>query len=398
MKRYGVNHQFSTSYHPQTSGQVEDTDGALKRILEKTIKDNPSIWSRKLDDALWAFRTTYKTPTGTTPYKLVYGKNCHLPFEIEQRAYWALKKCNPDLIDAGEKRMFQLHELEKFRHQAYENSRLYKARTKVWQDMKLKMRKEFKHGNKANMQHLKTLKNSRPLPNFEKYAIDTPYMILWLKIKKITFSANTPYPKTPISRIGQYSVSKKSDMAYWSIRHGKDILVGRLWTSLAGLKLMFINAAVFVNEPKLEDIPVVRELPGVFSEDLLRLPPSREVEFCIDLIPGAMHVPKSPYHLAPTEMQELSNQLKELQEKVQKEQEVHRKLILMDVAMKTRNCSSEKCLEINKELEALKTPTDIYSFLGLAGYYRRFIANFLKIEKPLTPLTQKNKKLKWGDE
>ncbi|GJR74624.1 reverse transcriptase domain-containing protein [Tanacetum coccineum] len=106
MKRYGVNHRFSTSYHPQTSGQVENTNRALKRILEKTVKDNPAIWSRKLDDALWAFRTAYKTPTGTTPYKLIYGKNCHLPFEIEHRAYWALKNCNPDLIAAGEKRMF----------------------------------------------------------------------------------------------------------------------------------------------------------------------------------------------------------------------------------------------------------------------------------------------------
>ncbi|GKA28195.1 reverse transcriptase domain-containing protein, partial [Tanacetum coccineum] len=82
----------------------------LKIILEKAIKDNPTIWSRKLDDALifncklddalWAFRTAYKTPTGTTPYKLIYGKNCHLPFEIEHRAYWALKNCNPDLIAA----------------------------------------------------------------------------------------------------------------------------------------------------------------------------------------------------------------------------------------------------------------------------------------------------------
>ncbi|GJX84618.1 reverse transcriptase domain-containing protein [Tanacetum coccineum] len=69
-------------------------------------RDNPAIWSRKLDDALWAFRTAYKTPTGTTPYKLIYGKNCHLPFEIEHRAYWALKNCNLDLIAAGEKRMF----------------------------------------------------------------------------------------------------------------------------------------------------------------------------------------------------------------------------------------------------------------------------------------------------
>ncbi|GJX18740.1 reverse transcriptase domain-containing protein [Tanacetum coccineum] len=155
MKRYGVNHRFSTSYHPQTSGQVENTNRALKRILEKTVKDNPTIWSRKLDDALWAFRTAYKTPTGTTPYKLIYGKNCHLPFEIEHRAYWALKNCNPDLIAAGEKRMFQLHELDELRHQAYENSRLYKARTKVWHDRKLKMRKEFKQGNKVLLFHSK---------------------------------------------------------------------------------------------------------------------------------------------------------------------------------------------------------------------------------------------------
>ncbi|GJV04801.1 reverse transcriptase domain-containing protein [Tanacetum coccineum] len=82
------------------------SDRALKRILEKTVKDNHAIWSRKLDDALWAFHTAYKTPTGTTPYKLIYGKNCHLPFEIEHRAYWALKNCNPDLIAAGEKRMY----------------------------------------------------------------------------------------------------------------------------------------------------------------------------------------------------------------------------------------------------------------------------------------------------
>ncbi|GJW44595.1 reverse transcriptase domain-containing protein [Tanacetum coccineum] len=112
MKRYGVSHRFSTSYHPQTSGQVENTNRALKRILEKIVKDNPAIWSRKLDNALWAFRTAYKTPTGTTPYKLTYGKNYHLPFEIEHRAYWALKNCNPYLIAAGEKRMFQLHELD----------------------------------------------------------------------------------------------------------------------------------------------------------------------------------------------------------------------------------------------------------------------------------------------
>ncbi|GJY25460.1 reverse transcriptase domain-containing protein [Tanacetum coccineum] len=91
MKRYGVSHRFSTSYHPQTSGQVKNTNRALKRILEKTVKDNLAIWSRKLDDTLCAFRTSYKTPTGTTPYKLIYGKNWHLPFEIEHHAYWHLR-------------------------------------------------------------------------------------------------------------------------------------------------------------------------------------------------------------------------------------------------------------------------------------------------------------------
>ncbi|GKD87320.1 reverse transcriptase domain-containing protein, partial [Tanacetum coccineum] len=130
-KIYGVNHRFSTSYHPQTSGQVQNANRALKRILEKTVKDNPTIWSRKLDDALWAFRTTYKTPTEITLYKLIYGKNFLLPFEIKHRVYWARKNCNPDLIPTSEKRMFQLHELDELRHQAYENSRLYKARTKV---------------------------------------------------------------------------------------------------------------------------------------------------------------------------------------------------------------------------------------------------------------------------
>ncbi|GJY20339.1 reverse transcriptase domain-containing protein [Tanacetum coccineum] len=106
LKRYGVNHRFSTSYHPQTSGQVENTNKALKRILENTVKDNPAIWSRKLNDALWAFCTSYKTPTGTTPYKLIYGKNCHLPHEIEHRAYKALKNYNPDLIAAGDTPFF----------------------------------------------------------------------------------------------------------------------------------------------------------------------------------------------------------------------------------------------------------------------------------------------------
>ncbi|GJV65822.1 reverse transcriptase domain-containing protein [Tanacetum coccineum] len=71
---YGVTHRLSTAYHPQTSGQVEVSNRGLKRILERTVGENRASWSDRLDDALWAFRTAYKTPIGCTPYKLVYGK------------------------------------------------------------------------------------------------------------------------------------------------------------------------------------------------------------------------------------------------------------------------------------------------------------------------------------
>ncbi|GJW42706.1 reverse transcriptase domain-containing protein [Tanacetum coccineum] len=76
MSKYGVTHRLATAYHPQTSGQVEVSNRGLKRILERTVGENRASWSDRLDDALWAFRTAYKTPIGCTPYKLVYGKPC----------------------------------------------------------------------------------------------------------------------------------------------------------------------------------------------------------------------------------------------------------------------------------------------------------------------------------
>ncbi|GKB32256.1 reverse transcriptase domain-containing protein, partial [Tanacetum coccineum] len=82
MLKYGVTHSFYRD-HPQMSGQVEVSNHGLKRILERTIGENRASWSDKLDDALWAFRTAFKTPIGCTPYKLMYGKACHLPIELE---------------------------------------------------------------------------------------------------------------------------------------------------------------------------------------------------------------------------------------------------------------------------------------------------------------------------
>nr|GEW85975.1 reverse transcriptase domain-containing protein [Tanacetum cinerariifolium] len=140
MSKYGVTHRLSTAYHPQTSGQVEVTNRGLKRILERTVGENCALWTDKLDDALWAFRTAFKNPIGCTPYRLVYGKSCHLPLELEHKAYWALKHANFDLKTAGDHHKLQLNELHELQNQAYENSLIYKERTKKLHDSKIKNR------------------------------------------------------------------------------------------------------------------------------------------------------------------------------------------------------------------------------------------------------------------
>nr|GEU60701.1 putative reverse transcriptase domain-containing protein [Tanacetum cinerariifolium] len=106
----------------------------------KTVGENHASWSDKLDDALWAFRTAFKTPIGCTPYKLVYGKSCHLPIELEHKAYWALKHANFDLKTTGDHRKLQLNELNELRDQAYKNSLIYKERTQKLHDSKIKNR------------------------------------------------------------------------------------------------------------------------------------------------------------------------------------------------------------------------------------------------------------------
>nr|GEX71846.1 reverse transcriptase domain-containing protein [Tanacetum cinerariifolium] len=112
MTKYGVTHRLATTHHPQTSGQVKVSNRGLKRILERTVGENRASWSDKLDDALWAFCTAFKTPIGCTPYKLT----------------------------AGDHQKLQLNELNELRDQAYENSLIYKKRTKKLHDSKIKNR------------------------------------------------------------------------------------------------------------------------------------------------------------------------------------------------------------------------------------------------------------------
>ncbi|GJW56093.1 reverse transcriptase domain-containing protein [Tanacetum coccineum] len=166
LQKYGVTYKLSTAYHPQTNGQIEVTNRSIKRILERSVGYNPKNWSEKLDDALWAFRTAYKMPTGCTPFKLVFGNACHLPVEIKHKAYWALKQCNIDLTDAAKNRFMELNELIELRDEAYENTRIYKERTKRWHDSRLRGDKDFEAGDKDsdafpahNLAHKCNLKN-----------------------------------------------------------------------------------------------------------------------------------------------------------------------------------------------------------------------------------------------
>ncbi|GJY87840.1 reverse transcriptase domain-containing protein [Tanacetum coccineum] len=147
--RYGVTRRISIAYHPQTNGQTKVTNRAIKCILERSVRYNPKDWSEKLNDALWAFKTAYKTPTGCNLFRMVYGKACHLPVKIEHKSYWALKQYNMDITVAAKNCFMKLNELMELRDGAYENTRIYKERTKKWHDSRFRGDKDFKNGDKV---------------------------------------------------------------------------------------------------------------------------------------------------------------------------------------------------------------------------------------------------------
>ena len=115
LSKYGVKHRVSLAFHSQSNGQTKVSNREIKKILEKKVNVTRKDWAKKINDNLWAYQIAFKTPLGMSPYQIVYGKACHLPVELEHRAYWAIKMVNINLEVAGEKMMVQLNELKEFR-------------------------------------------------------------------------------------------------------------------------------------------------------------------------------------------------------------------------------------------------------------------------------------------
>ncbi|CAM8982868.1 unnamed protein product [Rhodiola kirilowii] len=172
LKKYGVYHKIGTPYHPQTSGQVEISYREIKSILAKTVSSHMKDWASKLDDALWAYKTTFKTPIDMSPFRLIYGKTCHLPVELKYKVLWAVRELNMNMKEAGEKRLLQLNELDEIRLDSYENARIYKERTKKWHDKRI-VRREFNEVERV------LLYNSRPrlFPGKLRTKWSGPYLV-----------------------------------------------------------------------------------------------------------------------------------------------------------------------------------------------------------------------------
>ncbi|GJX76506.1 reverse transcriptase domain-containing protein [Tanacetum coccineum] len=425
------------------------------RVPKALISDRETHFcNSKLEKALHKYGVTYKltaykTLIGCTLFRLVYGKACNLPVEIKHRAYWALKQCNMDLTAAGKNRFMWLNELGELIDGAYENTRIYKERTKRWHDSRLRGNKYFKVGDKILLfnshfkMHPGTLKSKWYGPNTVKTVY--PYRAVEITDKNMfSFKVNGQRLKKYYEgndnkeddevikfKVDPMKLFKTPSLDYSSLlefdlfsnpENQSEEEVAEAMREPTMEEYMMKTREYYgsrIARPKIDD-KAHFELKGQFL---------RHFEFTV-----------MPFGLtnAPAVFMDFMNRVCKpyldkfvivfiddilIYSRSKEEHEVHLRLVLELLKKEKLYAKFSKCefwlqevhflghvvnqsgiymdprkIEAVKNSKAPTTPSEIRSFLGLAGYYRRFIANFSKIDKPLTLLTQKNKKYEWGVE
>ena len=129
-----MTYKIATPYHPHTSVKLRCLNHDIKSILQKTIRPNRKDWSLRLRDTLWGHRIAYKTPIGMSTFQLLFGKSYYLSLELEHYAFWVIKTFNFNMKHARSNRRLQLNELDELCNKAYENAKIYKAKTKAFHD------------------------------------------------------------------------------------------------------------------------------------------------------------------------------------------------------------------------------------------------------------------------
>lgn len=146
MNNYKIRHKMSSPYHPQANGQVEVTNREIEEILTKTVQLHKKDWSSRLPEAVWAYRTTWKTTTGFTPFELLYGKTTMLPIEFQHKTLRTTLQLNIDISEAQKECLLQLSALDEIRKASLQHTEAIQQQRKKWYDHHIRT-KQFSVGD-----------------------------------------------------------------------------------------------------------------------------------------------------------------------------------------------------------------------------------------------------------